>query len=166
MCIIHVIHLRIEKVATNLKSIDFWMEVLINGCGSILLPSNIKFPRIEKVSKKADERFHEPTLKRYAMMHIIMLTENFILSILSWKEFEPSDAAIVHYYPYIILGIFFLSLACKYIYYQLHAWPIGATNCIPSQIYHVKRKEEVKSDEAFELIPIQSQINPMKGEYN
>ena len=136
MCIIHVIHLKIEKVATNFKSIDFWMEVLINGCGSILLPSNIKFPRIGKVSKKVEERFHESTLKRYAMMHIIILTENFIL-ILSWKKFKHSDAAIVHNYPYIVLGIFFLSLACKYIYYQVHAWPIGATNCIPNQIFHV-----------------------------
>ena len=167
MSFIHIIHLKIENVTINFKSMDFWLEVLVNGSGSILLPSNIKFPRIEKESRVIKERFHESTTIRYVMMHCIILVENFTLAIWSWYKLpeiiEASEAPFVFYYPYIVLGIFFLSLICKFLYYQLHAWPISPMTCVPSKIFHFENKENDEFDETFELLPIEKKLDKQNG---
>ena len=154
MSCVHVFDLKSKNVLINLQSMDFWLEVFVNGSGSILLPSNIKFPRIGKESI-LNERFHEPTSKRYVMMHFIILIENVVLAIWSWYNLqENNEAAFVIYYPQIVLGIFFSSLVFKFLYYQIHAWPISPTNCLTSQSFHLKKKETGEL-EAILLLPIE-----------
>ena len=141
------------------------MEVLINGSGSILLPSNIKFPRIEKRSTIVKERFHEPTSNRYIMMHSVILIENSILAIWSWNELpNDNNVAFITYYPYIVLGIFFLSMLCQLIYYQLHAWPLSATKCISFHIPYFTKNRVVDPDETLKPQPNGNEFDRLKGE--
>ena len=135
MSFIHVIHLYIVHVSTNFLSVDVWLEGLLNGFGSILLPSNIKFPRTERESHVINERYHERTSKRYIMMHLIILIENCTLAVWSWKYLpEDKDIIFTAYYPHIVLGIFTFSLICQSVYYQLHAWPSKPADYLPRKI--------------------------------
>ena len=43
MASIHIIDLEILKVPSKYRSLDVWMEILINGFASVLMPSKIKF---------------------------------------------------------------------------------------------------------------------------
>ena len=156
--------MKLEKIPTNLKSVDFWLEVLVNGLGSILLPSNIKFPRIEKKSKAVNERFHEANIKRYAMMHVTILIENCVLAFWSWQSLsQNNDTTFTTYYPCIVLGIFLLSLLCQIMYYQLHAWPIKVTAYFSSQLCSLKKQNAIETGEDIELIPKEKDFSDMKG---
>ena len=162
MSCVHVFHLKSKKVSMNLQSMDFWLEVFVNGSGSILLPSNIKFPRIEKETSTLKERFHEPTSNRYVMMHSIILIENCVLAIWSGYKLPDNEAAFVTYYPYIVLGIFFLSLVFKFLYYQIHAWPITPTNCLPRQLLCLKYKA-IGALEVIGLLSIEKTLTKNTG---
>ena len=143
MCAIHIAHLKLEKVPINLKSVDFWLEVLVNGLGSILLPSNIK---------------------RYAMMHVTILIENCVLAFWSWQSLsQNNDTTFTTYYPCIVLGIFLLSLLCQIMYYQLHAWPIKVTAYFSSQLCSLKKQNAIETGEDIELIPKEKDFSDMKG---
>ena len=136
---IHYLHLYKMNIQRNHKSLSFWIESLNNAFGSILIPNNIKYPRVD--GKKINHRYHEPTSFRYLAMHLIFFLENIILVTLSTlnieplnqnsylrTEFENRKNPFIKMFPLWTLGLFFLALMLKFLYYQTHAWPIGS-NC-------------------------------------
>ena len=164
MCIIHNVHLYklqiggkyisiTHYVKTNFRSLDFYIENLINSVGCILIPNNIKYPRSE--GKKVNQRYHEPTSFRYLAMHLIFFVENLVLVILCQLNITPSsklqkvfadpgDNGFIRYYPYWTIGLFLLALLLKFLYYQSHAWPIRA-NCFSREFlcpFEVGQKSE------------------------
>ena len=144
-----------DYVKKNFKTLDFWIENLINSVGSILIPNNIKYPRTdehqdqesETAKEKMNQRYHEPTSFRYLAMHLVFLVENVVLVTLSAlnldvlskdsplhdvfanpKDKEGNDNDFIKLFPLWTLGLFILALILKFLYYQTHAWPIPA-NC-------------------------------------
>ena len=91
MALAHITHLHIVDIKRNYRSADFWLEVITNSFGSILLPSNIKFPRIDHSSGEVSTRFHEPTSLRFFVMHTIIMTENIILVAISRLNYNTSS---------------------------------------------------------------------------
>ena len=157
MCIIHNVHLYMASIGGDYKSLgsyfrqnwnslDFWIENLINSVGCILIPNNIKYPRTERTEnqdsesneKQLNQRYHEPTSLRYLSMHVIFFMENIILITLSslnlnttsslYVVFEQSASNFIKMFPFWTLGLFFVALGFKFLYYQTHAWPISP-NC-------------------------------------
>ena len=97
-------------------------------------------------------------------MHVIILIENIVLTIGSWDALSKlSSTEFIDNYPIVVLGLYFFSLICKLIYYQVHAWPISATACIPRTNFHQKRKELAKPEEILELLPIDTDPTRLTG---
>ena len=141
MLIIHLVHLYNMKIKRNYRSLDFWIENLMNCVGSILIPNSIKYPRTDE--NETNHRYHEPTSFRYLSMHIIFFLENVVLVTLSTLNLTPSsplfaifedpkDNNFIKMFPYWTLGLFLLALVFKFLYYQSHAWPINP-NCFTIQ---------------------------------
>ena len=138
---VHCVHLHMMKITTNIKSIEFWLESLLNSFGSILIPNNIKYPRQD--GDLIDQRYHEPTSFRYLTMHLIFFLENVLLIGLSYMNLNPSsiligvfenpeDNSFIRFFPLWTLGLFLTALVLKFLYYQTHAWPISP-NCFTMQ---------------------------------
>ena len=149
MSCIHIIDLQILKVPTNYLSLDVWMEIVINGFASTLMPNKIKFCRFHdekstydqitlnpnsetndndnKTKPESDminERYHEKTSFRYIMMDTLFCIENVCLVFLSWCKWNDTDTWFTNFFPLWTLGLFILSLVCRFLYYQQHSWPI------------------------------------------
>ena len=75
MAFIHILHLRILRIKFHFRSLEFWMETLVNSFGSLIVPSNIKFPKTNPDTNEIDDRYHEPTSLRYFLMHLIQGTK-------------------------------------------------------------------------------------------
>ena len=155
MSVIHYAHLLCMKVDRSCFSLECWIECLINSVGSILIPNNIKFPTTN--GNEINWRYHEPTSLRYLLMHSIFLLENIALITLSimksdgnliyWEsvrywnlnksstaEFENPNNSFIKMFPYWTMGMFFLAMVLKFLYYQSHAWPIKA-NCFTLKFF-------------------------------
>ena len=97
-------------------------------------------------------------------MHVIILIENIVLTIGSWDALSKlSSTEFIDNYPIVVLGLYFFSLICKLIYYQVHAWPISATAWVPRTNFHQKRKELAKPEEILELLPIDTDPTRLTG---
>ena len=146
------------KIKRDFKSIDFWIESIINSFGSILIPNNIKYPRQD--GDVMDQRYHEPTSFRYLTMQVIFLVENVILITLSNMNFNPSSTLydifqndeeknFFKLFPLWTLGLFSLALVLQFMYYQTHAWPISP-NCFRMKFlcpYDNEKNELEETDE-------------------
>ena len=146
------------KITRDYKSIDFWIESILNSFGSILIPNNIKYPRQD--GDVIDQRYHEPTSFRYLTMQVIFLVENVILITLSNMNFNPSSTLydvfqnpgqnnFIKLFPLWTLGLYSLALVLKFLYYQTHAWPISP-NCFTKKFlcpFDDENKELEQMDE-------------------
>ena len=149
MSCIHIIDLQILKVPTNYLSLDVWMEIVINGFASTLMPNKIKFCRFHdgksntsqnesnpnsetnhngnKFHPESDminERYHEKTSFRYLTMDTLFFIENVSLVFLCWQNWNDKNTWFTSLFPLWTIGLFSLALVCRFLYYQQHTWPI------------------------------------------
>ena len=162
--IIHIVHLKMLDINLNVISFDNWVEVLINGAGSILLPSNIKFPKKHTFNGSLDERYHEPTSFRYILMHSIIFIQNIVLAFWSWKTL-PNTRFFTAYFPFITIGLLFCSLLCKFYYYQSHVWPIKATACCKKRFYYPRNEKSAENGTVNLLIDEKTDNHMIEGKY-
>ena len=166
---IHLVYLCQMNITRNCYciSLDFWIECLINSVGSILIPNNIKYPK--RTKDGINQRYHERTSCRYLAMHLVFLLENIVLITFSFftpalnlNPFskyskllnvieDPKDNYFIKLFPLWTLGLFFLALGLKFLYYQSHAWPIDP-NCFQMTFLCpiVSNEEEFEIDEPEE----------------
>ena len=128
-CLIHIIdYYCIKKLSPNIASISFWIEVLINGCGSIFLPLDISFGEEVWKNKKdgsSASRFYESTTTRYLIMYCIIIVETALLSAFAYQE--KSSSSLIPIWISIILII--AGLIFHMIYYSfLYPWPLEFTS--------------------------------------
>ena len=145
MALVHIAHLQVLEIPSNFLSVEIWMEVFMNACASTIIPSNLKYPRKSGTnSKKINERYHEPTSFKYAIMHTIFLIENILLAFCSWQTMNSQNQFSV-FYPHWSLGLFFLALAFNYGYYLNHTWPLEAEACFKKKFYWPRVTKSSKS---------------------
>jgi hypothetical protein len=158
MGIVHIVHLYMSRVKIDCLSLSFWIETVVNSLGSILLPSNIKYPRIEPQSGKMNQRYHEATSLRYLIMHVIFFVQNATLVSLSVLYYShgssihevfgrQSPPGVVKYYPFWSLGMFFVALFLKFMYYQVHVWPINPKNCVTKTFFCPRNQHMLDEDD-------------------
>ena len=126
--LIHIVdYYCIKKLSPNLASISFWIEVLINGCGSILLPVDISFGEEVWRNKRDGSpaiRFYVSNRTRYFIMYTIIIAESAALLVLAHQQnsnssFTPIWASIILIMAGFILHIIY--------YFTVYSWPLGST---------------------------------------
>ena len=71
---------------------------------------------------------------------------------------NSKNISIIKYFPYWSIGLFFLALCLKTLYYQVHAWPIKADNCLttprfcPSNEYLIDKSNDREENDEYNVI--------------
>ena len=126
--LIHIIdYYCVKKLSPNLSSVSFWIEVLINGCGSIFLPVDISFGEDVWRNKKDGSpaiRYYASSATRFIIMYGIIIAESAVLSTFTYQQtplssFTPIWTSII----FIVAGLIFHIVYYCFVY----PWPLGIT---------------------------------------
>lgn len=136
---IHVHYMRTLKLTITVSSLEFWLELFLNACGSLLVSCNINCRRVDRKNNLNNNIIHFPTREKYLLMDTFIIIESMILLFISGFAGDASsrmasifDRSLERTIWTILICLLLLlfGLLLKLIYYQKHQWPISLCSSI------------------------------------